>query len=100
MIDMVENIVIESWQVLGQMAPYLPFGFLIAGALSVCVSPEWVERSSWRRRGRPCAEGFAFRSTAAALFLRGDSGIGFVSPAWRKPRSNNFFFIIHAADRG
>lgn len=44
MIDMVENIVIESWQVLGQMAPYLLFGFLIAGVLSVCVSPEWVER--------------------------------------------------------
>ena len=26
------------------MAPYLLFGFLVAGILSVCVSPEWVER--------------------------------------------------------
>ena len=34
----------ESWGVLGQMAPYLLFGFVIAGALSVWVSPAWVER--------------------------------------------------------
>jgi len=34
----------ESWLVLGQMAPYLLFGFLVAGALSVCISPEFVER--------------------------------------------------------
>lgn len=26
------------------MAPYLLFGFLMAGLLSVCVTPEWVER--------------------------------------------------------
>jgi uncharacterized protein len=34
----------ESWTVLGQMAPYLLFGFLAAGVLSVCISPEFVER--------------------------------------------------------
>jgi uncharacterized protein len=34
----------ESWLVLGQMAPYLLFGFLIAGLLSVFISPAWVER--------------------------------------------------------
>jgi uncharacterized membrane protein YraQ (UPF0718 family)/copper chaperone CopZ len=39
----------ESWLVLGQMAPYLLLGFLAAGILSVCVSPEWVER----HLGRP-----------------------------------------------
>jgi hypothetical protein len=39
----------EGWLVLGQMAPYLLFGFLVAGILSVCVSPEWVER----HLGRP-----------------------------------------------
>ena len=39
------NIVMrESWSVLGQMAPYLLFGFLVAGVLSVCISPEFVER--------------------------------------------------------
>jgi hypothetical protein len=34
----------ESWLVFGQMAPYLLFGFLVAGVLSVCISPEFVER--------------------------------------------------------
>ena len=34
----------ETWMVLGQMSPYLLFGFLMAGILSVCVSPEFVER--------------------------------------------------------
>lgn len=34
----------ESWLVLGQMAPYLLFGFLMAGVLSVCVPAAWVER--------------------------------------------------------
>jgi uncharacterized membrane protein YraQ (UPF0718 family)/copper chaperone CopZ len=38
------SIVQESWSVLGQMAPYLLFGFLAAGVLSVCISPEFVER--------------------------------------------------------
>ena len=38
------SIVQESWLVLGQMAPYLLFGFLAAGVLSVCISPESVER--------------------------------------------------------
>ncbi len=44
MYDVITNIITESWQVLGQMAPYLLFGFLVAGVLSVYVSPEWVER--------------------------------------------------------
>jgi len=34
----------ESWLVFGQMAPYLLFGFLVAGMLSVWLSPQWVER--------------------------------------------------------
>ena len=38
------RLITESWQVLGQMAPYLLFGFLAAGVLSVCISPEWVRR--------------------------------------------------------
>lgn len=33
-----------SWLILGQMAPYLLFGFVVAGLLSVCISPAWVER--------------------------------------------------------
>ncbi len=33
-----------AWQVLGEMAPWLLFGFLMAGVLSVFVSPAWVQR--------------------------------------------------------
>ena len=36
--------VAASWSVFGAMAPYLLLGFLVAGFLSVVISPEWVER--------------------------------------------------------
>jgi len=42
--DMVWKFALGSWQVLGQMAPYLLFGFLMAGLLSVWISAAWVER--------------------------------------------------------
>jgi uncharacterized protein len=51
--DTLLNIAVESWGVLGQMAPYLLLGFLVAGILSVCVSPAWVERHLGRRGFRP-----------------------------------------------
>ena len=44
MIEVVCNAVGEFWTVLGLMAPYLLFGFLMAGLLSVLISPEIVER--------------------------------------------------------
>jgi uncharacterized membrane protein YraQ (UPF0718 family) len=44
MYDVVERVIPASWLVLGQMAPYLLFGFLMAGVLSICISPAWVER--------------------------------------------------------
>ncbi|MCC6123795.1 MAG: SO_0444 family Cu/Zn efflux transporter [Pirellulales bacterium] len=43
-INLIGNTVVESWQVLGQMSPYLLFGFLVAGVLSIVFSPEWIER--------------------------------------------------------
>src|SRR3972149_516803 len=49
MFAILANIAYESWLVLGQMAPYLLFGFLAAGILSVCFSPRWIER----HLGRP-----------------------------------------------
>lgn len=36
--------VAEFWSVLAEMSPYLLFGFLFAGILSVLISPAWVER--------------------------------------------------------
>jgi len=44
MLDTLSMIIGESWRLLGQMAPYLLFGFLIAGILSVGISSKWVER--------------------------------------------------------
>ncbi len=43
------QILAASWTLLGEMAPYLLFGFFIAGLLSVFVSPEWVEQHLGRK---------------------------------------------------
>ena len=44
MYDMLLEFVTEFWAVLAEMSPYLLFGFLAAGVLSVLVSAEFVER--------------------------------------------------------
>ncbi len=44
MLQTIAEIVWESWLVLGRMAPYLLFGFLVAGVLSVYISAAWIER--------------------------------------------------------
>jgi uncharacterized membrane protein YraQ (UPF0718 family)/copper chaperone CopZ len=45
----VAHIASATWQTLQEMAPYLLFGFLVAGVLSIVVSPETIER----QLGRP-----------------------------------------------
>ncbi len=42
--ELLVEIIIASWVVLTEMAPYLLLGFFFAGVLSVVISPEWVER--------------------------------------------------------
>jgi len=42
--DWLINIPADFWVVLSEMAPYLLFGFFIAGVLSVLISPQAVER--------------------------------------------------------
>jgi len=49
MVNIGADILWQSWLVLGQMAPYLLLGFLVAGLLSVGISPAWVERRLGRR---------------------------------------------------
>ncbi|MFC1682680.1 SO_0444 family Cu/Zn efflux transporter [Candidatus Zixiibacteriota bacterium] len=44
MIEVLVQIVSEFWLVLSEMAPYLLFGFFVAGLLSVLISAETVER--------------------------------------------------------
>ena len=43
-VESVIGILAAAWAVLAAMAPYLLFGFLVAGLLSVFVSAEWIER--------------------------------------------------------
>jgi hypothetical protein len=42
--DIAWNVAIDFWNVLLEMSPYLLFGFLVAGVLSVLVRPAWVEK--------------------------------------------------------
>jgi uncharacterized protein len=50
---MLTNVLLQSWLVLGLMAPYLLFGFAVAGILSVLVSAQWTERHLGGRGLRP-----------------------------------------------
>jgi uncharacterized membrane protein YraQ (UPF0718 family)/copper chaperone CopZ len=38
------DVIVASWSVLAEMAPYLLLGFFFAGVLSALISAEWVER--------------------------------------------------------
>mgnify|MGYP001821742458 CR=1 FL=1 len=42
--EMLQTILVASWAMLVEMAPYLLLGFAVAGLLSVLISPRWVER--------------------------------------------------------
>ncbi|MCK5548758.1 MAG: permease, partial [Thermoplasmata archaeon] len=44
MLQKIPDVIIEFWNVLSDMAPYLLFGFFAAGLLSVVISPKFVER--------------------------------------------------------
>jgi uncharacterized membrane protein YraQ (UPF0718 family)/copper chaperone CopZ len=53
MADSLLEIVVAAWSVLGEMAPYLLLGFLVAGVLSVWLSAEWLERHLGGRGAGP-----------------------------------------------
>jgi len=44
MLEILGTIAVELWRTLCEMAPYLLFGFAVAGVLSVLIRPETVER--------------------------------------------------------
>ncbi|MHC5101253.1 MAG: SO_0444 family Cu/Zn efflux transporter [Planctomycetota bacterium] len=44
MLEFLRTIGVDFWGTLSEMSPYLLFGFLIAGLLSVCISPQRVEQ--------------------------------------------------------
>ena len=59
-IEIAINIIVESWHVLAQMAPYLLFGFAAAGVLSILISPSWVERHLGSRGIMPVVKASLF----------------------------------------
>ncbi len=58
--EWLSNIPLDFWKVLGQMAPYLLLGFLVAGVLSVLIRPEFVERHLGGRGIWPVLKASAF----------------------------------------
>ncbi len=44
-VESTQQVLFEMWNVAARMAPYLLFGFLMAGLISVFLSARWVERN-------------------------------------------------------
>ncbi len=60
MLEWLTAISVNFWAVLGEMAPYLLFGFLVAGVLSVLISPQTIERYLGGRGLWPVIKASAF----------------------------------------
>lgn len=45
------TIINSFWQVLAMMAPWLLFGFLLAGVIGVLMPREWAEKAMGRAKG-------------------------------------------------
>ncbi len=42
--EFIKTLLLNFWEVLGQMSPYLLLGFFLSGILSIFTSPKWVEK--------------------------------------------------------
>ncbi len=60
MMELATSLVREFWLLLGEMAPWLLFGFLVAGILSVFLRPETIERHLGGRGLGPSLRAAAF----------------------------------------
>ncbi len=60
MYDFFIKIMAACWQVLSEMSPYLLFGFLVAGVLSVCISPDWIKRQLGQKGALPVIKASLF----------------------------------------
>ena len=58
--EQLTEIATQFWGTIGDMAPFLLFGFLAAGALSVIVSADWIQRNLGRGRIAPVIKAAAF----------------------------------------
>jgi uncharacterized membrane protein YraQ (UPF0718 family) len=60
MTDFVKSMIIDFWGIVAEMSPYLLFGFLVAGVLSVLISQRFVERHLGGRGVRPLLKASLF----------------------------------------
>jgi len=60
MSDFTKLIIIDFWGTVAEMSPYLLFGFLVAGILSVLVSQRIVERHLGGKGMRPLVKASLF----------------------------------------
>lgn len=60
MVDQAGQFLLEFWAILTEMAPYLLFGFLIAGLFSVFIPASWIERHLGGRGFWPVLKATAF----------------------------------------
>ncbi|MDP6543698.1 MAG: SO_0444 family Cu/Zn efflux transporter [Phycisphaerae bacterium] len=60
MLEQFVDIAAQFWSTIGEMAPFLLFGFLAAGVLSVLVSADWIQRHLGRGRIAPVIKASAF----------------------------------------
>ncbi len=60
MVDFIRQFVADFWSTLAEMSPYLILGFLVAGILSVWISPKLVERHLGGRGLLPILKASAF----------------------------------------
>ena len=90
----------QCWLVVLEMAPYLLFGFALAGP-DVDLDLAGVDRAAPGRQG-PWAgcEGDLAGDSAAALFVQRDPRGGFHAAAWGEPGGGDLVPALHAADRG
>jgi len=56
----VKDVPFQFWQAVGEMAPYLVFGFIMAGFLSMLVKPQMVERHLGGNGFKPVLKAAAF----------------------------------------
>ena len=64
MLEITGYVVLGFWETLVEMAPYLLFGFFVAGLLSVLISPETVERHLGRGKVWPVVKADGISMTA------------------------------------
>ena len=94
------GILADFWGTLSEMAPYLLFGFLVAGLLSVWISPKVVERHLGGRGFMSILKASLFGVPLAAVFVRGDSGGDVAAQTRGEQRRDNFVFAFDTADGG